>query len=214
MAELKNRPKSRSNRRQPQPVPSEIPAMEPVPTSTKAVSGANLGLEEYCLSLVVANPRALAMANEILEQQQLTGLTINDFNYGVNKEIFKAIQLWTAAETPKIDTLVDMVGESLEGQLATIAALWHGRPLPPTEQIDKDLSIAILRLRLQNVIEQMKELDFLQQEAKAGNDTQDARQYMDMAKAYIEQRKKLEQTRDALSLMGQRRSESKLRNDF
>jgi DNA primase len=215
MAELKNRPKSGSNRRQLQPpAPPDIPAMEPAPTSAAIASGASLGLEEYCLSLVVAHPYALALANEILEQQQLNSLTINDFNYGVNKEIFKSIQLWTAAETPKIETLVDMVGKSLEGHLATLASLWHRRPPAPAEQLDKDLSIAILRLRLQNIIEQMRELDFLQQEAKAGSDTDDARRYMDLAKATIEQRKKLEQTRDALSLMGQRRSESKPRNDF
>ena len=80
-----------------------MPAVEPVPVKA--------GLEEYCLSLVLAHPSALAAANNLLEQQGVIGLTVNDFKWGENREIFKSVQLWTASEELKIEMLVEMVGE-------------------------------------------------------------------------------------------------------
>ena len=102
-----------------------------------------------------------------------------------------------------------MVGDTLAGQLATLADVWHRSPPAPVENMNRNLSIAILRLRLQNVIEQIKELSFLQREAIENNDIPSARQYTTMAETYSQERRKLEHTRDALSLMGKRRAESK-----
>jgi hypothetical protein len=148
------------------------------------------------------------MANDILEKQNVPSLSVNDFKRGENKEIFKTLQLWTISETPKLENLVGMVDEVLERRLAVLASQWHRRPPPPAENINQDLSVAVLRLRLQNVIEQIKELTFLQRQAMDNKEVQAARNYTEMAEAYSQQRKKLEQTRDALSLMGQRRAEA------
>jgi DNA primase len=209
LAELKSksakpRPASRPQPPEPELPPSLLP--EPVPGTANAASG--IGLEEYCLGLILNHPLSLAMANDILEKEGVPGLTANDFRRGENKEIFKSLQLWTVSETPKIETLVSMVGEVLERRLAVLASQWLRRPPPATENINQDLSVAVLRLRLQNVIEQIKELTFLQREAMDNQDTSGARHYTEMAEAYSQQRKKLEQTRDALSLMGQRRAEA------
>ncbi|MCK6627191.1 MAG: DNA primase [Anaerolineae bacterium] len=212
LAELKSKAAAATPRlasrpqKQPEPEKSTVLAPEPVPRMVSTTSA--LGLEEYCLGLILNHPLSLAIANDILEKEGLPGLSINDFRRGENKEIFKALQLWTVTETPKIETLVSMVDEVLERQLAVLASQWHRRPQPPAENINQDLSVAILRLRLQNVIEQIKELTFLQREAVDNKDVQGARQYTEMAETYSQQRKKLEQTRDALSLMGQRRAEA------
>ena len=101
-----------------------------------------------------------------------------------------------------------MVEEVLERRLALLVSQWHRRPPAPAENINQELSVAVLRLRLQNVIEQIKELTFLQREAMDNKDMQSARHYTEMAEVYSQQRKKLEQTQDALSLMGQRRAEA------
>ncbi|MGF2075459.1 hypothetical protein, partial [Enterococcus casseliflavus] len=90
----------------------------------------------------------------------------------------------------------EMVGEVLEGRLATLAAAWHRGPPAPPEGISRDLSIAILRLRLQNFGEQIQELTFLQHEAKENGDMQHARQYTEIVDSYKQERKKLEQIRD------------------
>jgi DNA primase len=206
IAELSQTPKPATGPRPQKPgvsrpsLPKEIPAADPLPVKS--------GMEEYCLSLVLAHPSALAAANNLLEQQGIIGLTVNDFKRGENREIFKSVQLWTASEELKIELLVEMVGEVLEGRLATLAAAWHRGPPAPPEGISRDLSIAILRLRLQNFGEQIQELTFLQQEAKENGDTQNARQYTEIVDGFKQERKKLEQIRDALSLMGKRRAET------
>jgi DNA primase len=211
LEELKTKPaKVRPSSRRPQPSPApDLPAALPefaTPTVPELTTG--LGLEDYCLGLILANPLSLAMANDILEKQNVPSLTVNDFKRGENKEIFKSLQLWTISETPKLENLVSMVDEVLERRLAVLASQWHRRPPPPAENINQDLSVAVLRLRLQNVIEQIKELTFLQRQAMDNKEVQAARHYTEMAEAYSQQRKKLEQTRDALSLMGQRRAEA------
>jgi len=209
LAELKSKPGGKKPLRR-KPVP---PAAKAEPTKAQPVTigpinkPVTANLEAYCLGLILAHPSSLAPVNDILEQQNIPGLTVNDFRRGDNKNIFKSIQLWTASESPKIEMLSDMVGEALAGQLASLAALWHQIPPAPVEYINRDLSTAILRLRLQNVTEQISELDFLQREAIENNDYQSARQYTSMAETYIQQRKALEYTKDALSITGKRRAE-------
>ncbi len=160
--------------------------------------------------MVLAHPTALAISNDILEEQNILGLTINDFKRGANKEIFKSVQLWTASETPKIETLVETVDELLEGHLATLVDAWHRNPPAPYENVFKDLSMAILRLRLRNFNEQIKELQFLLREAEENKDTESARHYKEMIKDHNRQLRELHDTGDALSLMGKRRAETKI----
>ena len=204
-AELKQKAKKRS--RSPKPPAPDPFAPIPPPANIVNRHQSDAGLEEYCLSLIIAHPAALAQANYILEEQNVQGLNLNDFKRGQNKDIFKALQLWTALETPKIDVLVDLADSVLEGYLATLANSWHQRPPTPADNIFRDLTSAILRLKLQNVLDQIKELSFLQQEAIERQDYQSARQYTELVETYSKQRKNLEHTRDALSITGKRRTE-------
>jgi len=210
LAELAARPRSRSARRRQQPAPPAAPEIKKELPPEPIGEANNLGLEEYCLSLVLAYPTALATANDILEEEDVLGLTVNDFKRSVNREIFKSLQLWTASETPKIETLAAMVGKPLEGRLAALADFWRRGPPVPRENINRDLSTAILRLRLRNYSEQIKDLQFLLREAKENKNAENLRQYTEMANEYKRQRLKLEHTREALSLMGKRRAEEKL----
>jgi DNA primase len=209
MAELKSkqyrsRPSTRKRQAQPLPEPDLLPLEEAMaPASADEATEARL--ERYCLALILANPSALAMANDILEKQGLPGLNINDFKRGDNREIFKSLNIWTASKTPIIETLAEMVGESLDQRLANLAHQWHRRPPAPLEDIDRDLSGAILRLRLKNIAEQINELTALQHNAP---NPKDNRYYTEMVEQYRQERRKLEYTRDALSLAGKRRLEA------
>lgn len=166
------------------------------------------GLEEYCLGLVLAHPYALPMVNDILEEQNLYPLNTNDFKRSDHKEIFKSLQLWTASETPTIEVLSDMVGEALEGRLATLASLWHHQPPTPSEHVIMDFSNAILRLRLQNTVHQIEELQFLLRETEETHDAGNARRYRELIRTCSQQRRQLHDVRDALSLTGKRRAEA------
>jgi hypothetical protein len=212
LAELKGgKPRSRtSGRRRPppppdSPFPSELPEEIPAPPASEKI-----GLEEYCLSLILANPTALAAANEVLEAEGLPGLATGDFKRGEHRDIFQVLQLWTALETPKLEELIEMVDDILERRLAILASQWHRRPPPPLEDVNRDLSVAVLRMRLQNVIEQSEELQRLQREARDNQDGESDRHYTEMMEMFKQQRRKLHDTRDALSLMGKRRTEANL----
>lgn len=211
MAELKRAPKPRAGQQHQQPAATTAAA--PVPPNIAPVNlslSANIGLEEHCLSLILAQPSALAIANDTLEQQDIQGLTINDFRRGDNREIFKSLQLWTASESPEIEVLRDMVGETLQSRLDTLIASWNGRPMIPAENFYRDLSKTILKLKLRNIAEQSKELDFLQREAIENKDGEAVRRYTEIVELWKQQRRKLEQTGDALTLIGKRRAEVKI----
>lgn len=211
MAELRsNRQPTKKRQRQHQPSTPDLSKIQKkvvAPLSLQSTDSTSL--EAYCLSLILAHPFALAMSSDILEQQQASGLNINDFKRGDHKEIFKSLQLWTAAETPRIETLTEMVGGALEGRLATLASLWHRQPPTPAETAFRDLSIAILRLRLQNIVQQIEELQFLLREAEENKASDEARRYQEMIAACSDQKHRLHDVSDALSLTGRRRAESK-----
>jgi DNA primase len=192
-----------------QPAQPELPPEQLVTTATSPrINAASARLEVYCLGLILANPGALLAAHNILEKQNIQGLTVEDLNHTNNKEIFKALLLWTVSQEPKLDVLVEMVGETLAPYLANLASQWHNRPQVPDEDIDRDLSLAILRLRLQNVTDQINELTFLQRETDENQNPDSMHHYTQLVEQFMQQRKKLDHIRDALSLMGQRRLET------
>ncbi len=187
---------------------STLPPEAPMPPAN-GPRGRDKGedLAEYCLALILTHPSALAMVNDALEKQHLFGLTVNDFQRVEHKEIFKSLQLWTASEVPRFEVLVDMVSELLRQQITMLANQWHNHLAKPLEQINRDLNKTILGLRLQNMVKQIEELTFLQREtAEKG----DMRRYMTIAETCRQQRKQLEYTKNALTLMGQRLAEANL----
>jgi DNA primase len=208
MAELNRTSKPRAA--QPPVTPAAPAPLQPEITPAKIRIGPDKGLEEYCLSLILAYPAALAVANDTLEQQKIPGLVVNDFRRSDNREIFKSLQLWTAAEAAEIDVLREMVGETLQSRLDSLAAAWNGRSTVPAEHFYRDLSKTILKLKLRNIADQSKELDFLQREAIENEDAEAVRQYTEIVEMWKQQRRKLEQTSDALTLIGKRRAEVKL----
>lgn len=211
MAELRSgRKADKKRQRRPQPsAPDLSKIQDKIASASTLQPSSGTSLETYCLSLILAHPFALAMAGDTLEQQEIGGLSINDFRQGDHKAIFASLQLWTAAETPQIETLTEMVGNTLEGRLATLAGLWHRQPPAPAETAFRDLSIAILRLRLQNIGQEIEELQFLLREAEENKEAEEARRYREMIASCSEQRRRLHEVGDALSLTGKRRAESR-----
>ncbi len=212
LEEIKSKRPKAAKRRQPPPPPpppsAELPPERVVTSESGRRPSPSSKLEDYCLSLILANPATLARANGILEGQNVSGLTANDLTRGENRQIFQAVQLWTASREPTMETLTNMVGEALTPYLVKLETQWHNNPDVTFENLERDLSIAILRLRLQNLNDQINELTFLQHEMMEQGQPDSARHYTQMVEQYRQQRRELEHLRDALSLMGQRRLES------
>jgi hypothetical protein len=87
--------------------------------------------------------------------------------------------------------------------------MWHQRPPTPLENVNQDLTAAILRLRLQTVAEQISQLEFLLRGAEETGDQEHAHLCRETISRYSRQRRLLHDTVDALSLMGKRRAESR-----
>lgn len=210
MAELRSKPapSARPSRRRSQPPPEPelevpVPAEEPLPPDLRDEKP-DSKLEQYCLGLLLTHPSALAPVNDIFGEKGVETLNANDFKQSDNREIFSSLALWTASETPEMDVLVDMVGESLGKRLAALASRWHRQPDIPQEYIEQVLRDTILRLRLYNITEQINELMMLQQEAGT---IDERRYYDDKINQFKQKRHQLDQIRDILSLTGKRRLE-------
>ncbi len=209
MTELKgNQPQARKRQ---QSRVSPAPVLPPKETASPPASAGPLSLptlEDYCLSLILTNSTSLAIANQILEEQGQSPLLINDFNRGDNKEIFKALQMWTAMETPTLDSLTKMVDPTLKEHLTTLVSQWQQRPPAPSENVNLDLCTTILRLRLKTIIEQINQLKSLLHTAETENNTENIRRYRETIAELSQQRRQLHITSDALTLTGRRRVEA------
>lgn len=206
LAELKGRQPGKPPRiqRAPEPRPAP-PLVEPL----SAPESTGVTLEDYCLLVILAHPTALARANETLSQQALPPLTVKDLSLGDNRALFATLQLWTASEYPKLDTLVEMVDTTLEKRLATLVSHWHQYPTVDVENVHVELAKGVVRLRLQSLFEQIEQLQFLLQEATDNQQAPEVRRYEQLIAACSLERRKLHDTQNALSLVGQRRAEEK-----
>lgn len=185
MAELKGSLPANANPKKP-----ASPLFEKhLATTAGKIETGTIGLEEYCLALILNYPTSLALANDALEKQNLSGLTINDFNQGENKELFKSLQLWTASEIPKQETLRDMTDELLMPRLNFLFTQWQQRPPVPLGRINQSLKKTILRMRIKNINDQINNLQFLQRET---TNKETSNQYKLLASEYVQQRKQLE----------------------
>ncbi|MFQ5612587.1 MAG: DNA primase [Anaerolineae bacterium] len=202
-AELEGRPPPR---RAPQPPPPLLPEEERPPDEPEMAAPA-MGLEEHCLAMLIGHPAALSGADLCLVEQNVAPLSPDDFQNSENRQIFLAFRQWAAQESPTLETLVGQVGEPVEGRLASLLSLWHNQPPPDPAKLPRTLADAVLRLRIRLLTRHAEELTFLQREAEAAHDQEAVRHYADLAREKTIQLKILNQARDALSIMGQRRLE-------
>ncbi|MDM8521642.1 DNA primase [Anaerolineales bacterium HSG6] len=190
MAELTGNSPAETQRTKPSRQPPPALKTEQGPTHTASISTVSgpMGLEEYCLSLILTYPSTLAMANDALEQQGLPPLTADDFNRGEHQEIFRSMQLWTASQIPKLEILTDMVGQPLAQQIVRLTNQWKHHVKVSVPELQQDLQVTVLKIRIENVNAQITQLKFLQQNSTPAMQ----RKYMVMVGEYQQLRKKLD----------------------
>jgi DNA primase len=168
------------------------------------------GLEEYCLAMLIGQPAVLNVVNQKLYNNQVDVLATDDFQKIENRALFLTIKKWALDQNATLDSLVEMVDEHLEGQLATLMDLWYRQPTPPTEYVENELPKIILRMRQQQLKKQIRELNLLQKEALESGDREAALNFRRLISETTQaQRNFLEKAQDALSIMGRRRTEEK-----
>jgi DNA primase len=233
MAEVETRPAGRGQSRPPRGLAAK-PGIAAPDFLEPASEHMTAGMEEHCLATLIGAPSLLSESNARLLEQKVAPLMADDFQDPENRQIFLAIQQWVAQESPTIETLSEQVNESLaekvvslvalwqqgpiykalianadEKTLTALAAFWHSWPSPDTERLARKLLVNfVLSLRIHRLSEQLEKLRFLQEDETAAQDYQTTRHYLRLIEQNSMQLKILEQARDALSIMGQRRFES------
>jgi DNA primase len=194
-------PRSKSTKQ-----PTDVQPAPPVAADRAARA---VQLEEHGLAILVGNPKELQKVNSRLRDNDETPLSADDFLKIENRILFEVIEGWIANDAASLDTLLSLVEVSLEGHLASIMALWHQQPAMPEAYVDKQLADIVVRLRINRLKQQAKELRELQNNAYVAQDKEATKAYMSLMSQVNARLDRLNKTKDALSIMGRRRLEER-----
>jgi DNA primase len=194
-------PRSKSTKQ-----PTDVQPTPPVAADRAARA---VQLEEHGLAILVGNPKELQKVNNRLRDNDETPLSADDFLKIENRILFEVIEGWIANDAASLDTLLSLVEVSLEGHLASIMALWHQQPAMPEAYVDKQLADIVVRLRINRLKQQAKELRELQNNAYVAQDKEATKAYMSLMSQVNARLDRLNKTNDALSIMGRRRLEER-----
>jgi DNA primase len=170
-------------------------------------------LENHCLATLIGLPHLLHRVNQALYNHQLDVISTDDFQRTENKALFLIIKRWAEQETRTLDELHTQTDEHLEGQLASLLALWYQQPADyPLDDAESHLLKLLLRLRLQRVQAQNQNLRKMTAEAHQAEDKTQVQAYQTLTNQVVLQLHRLNLAKNALSALGQRRSESKTKS--
>jgi DNA primase len=188
-----------------------VAAQQPMPAQPgqKPSLSQTAQLEEHCLAMLVSHPRGLRNLNQLLQENEEVGLSADDFLKTENRTLFQVIEQWALTELANLDTLLPMVDEHLEGHLASIMTLWHQQPAPVDEYVGKQLAGIVLRLRLERLKQQAKELGEMQKNAYEAQDREATSEYIKLMQQVNSRLSKLNKVKDALSILSRRRLEER-----
>ncbi len=161
-----------------------------------------LGLEEYCLARMIAQPDLMAQVEAELAQLSIEPPSAEDFEQAANRAIFAAIQ---AAETAEqIAAIADQLPTALQDQWARLRQAVEHMPTLPTEHAVKDLVDTVLRLRLERVRHSLNELRLLLAEAQEEQDQEAAHEYARLVQARTQEIGQLQTLLGQRTIMGRR----------
>lgn len=181
----------------------------PAQASQKSSLSQTVQLEEHCLAMVIGHPRGLSNLNQLLQENEEVGLSAEDFLKTENRALFLVVEQWALTKLANLDTLLPMVDEHLEGHLASIMTLWHQQPTPVDEYVEKQLAGIVLRLRLERLKKQAKELREMQKNAYDAQDREATSEYIKLVQQVNLRLSKLNKVKDALSILSRRRLEER-----
>jgi DNA primase len=156
-------------------------------------------LEGHCLSVLLQHSSILHRINEALAKNQQNPLQEQDFQDAGHRVVF---ELWTSLQekdhpTP-IEALRTQLSPDLQTRLDELLAGNRDELDVADEQLVRDLTLTVLRMRERNLKRLGRELSFLTLEAQETGDVR-AGQYAEIWRAHTEM---LRQTQHALAQRG------------
>ncbi len=143
-------------------------------------------LEGHCLSAFLQRPGLLAQVNAALDASQQDPLHEQDFRDAGCRVIFEAWEaLLATGQADPIEALRAQLPDELHARLDELLATNTGDSLLADEQLERDLTLTLLRLRERNLKRLGKELSFLTLEAQEAGDVR-AGQYAEIWRTHTE----------------------------
>ena len=172
-------------------------------------SGAPLGLDGHCLAFVLCHPALLGRADEVMAASEEPPLGTEDLGRPDDRAILKAWREWLAngGAADARGPFYDLLDEQLQNRVDTLVRVQKEQPEVPEELMRDQVLDAIARLRLQNLRRRNRELQFLQEEARASGDRELYRSYVQSIVHNTTRIRRLEQAVNQRSISGRRQHE-------
>ena len=150
-------------------------------------------LEGHCLAAFLQRPGLLAQVNAALEESQQDPLHEQDFRDAGCRAIFQAWEsLLATGYADPVEALRAQLPNELDARLEGLLTADEDVSLLADEQLERDLTLTLLRLRERNLKRLGKELSFLTLEAQEAGDVR-ARQYAEIWRSHTETLRRTQQ---------------------
>jgi DNA primase len=141
-------------------------------------------LESHSLSALLRRPSLLRQINDRLAENRLEALQGKDFQDAGNRAIYETWRDLIAADAPTpVETLQEQLPQDLHARLEELLA--PDQSALADDQLVRDISITVLRLRERSLRQLGQELRFLTLEAREAGDIR-AQEYVEALRAYKE----------------------------
>jgi DNA primase len=161
----------------------ETPHQEPVKAD----------LESHCLAILVQRPSLLSQINETLADSQQEPLQEQDFDDAGSRAIYVVWETLISSEQPAtIEVLFAQLPTDLHARLEEMLKIHRVEPTLADEQLERDLTLTLLRLRERNLKRLGQELSLLTMEAQEAGDVR-AGQYAEIWRSHTETLRRTQQ---------------------
>ncbi|MBV7328385.1 DNA primase [Chloroflexi bacterium TSY] len=146
---------------------------------SQAFSRPSIDPESYLLARLISEPDLLIWLASATEDLEIPSLHTDDLLRAENKEILRALKLFiTTDEQWDLELFQETVTEHLHGYL--VGLMVHGAQLPSGHKItdvQQDILKVLVRLRIQHIQTENRQLQFLEDEAQHNKDLSTAKSY-------------------------------------
>ncbi|MFN2186527.1 MAG: DNA primase, partial [Anaerolineae bacterium] len=169
----------------------------------------HLELDGHCLSFVLCHPALLSQIDGAMAAKEEPPFRPEDLSRPDDRAILSAWRGWLAsgeAANPR-GVFYDTLDERLQERVDVLTEAQKDQPEVAESLLRDHVLDAIARLRLQNLRRQIRDLQFLQEEARAAGDRETYRRHVQSIVAYTARIRRLEQAMSERSISGRRRHE-------
>jgi DNA primase len=177
---------------QPEAEPVEAAAPAPVPAGPTR----RYGSEEYLLASLLHNPDLLIWLVGATATLEIEPLHSSDFHHVEHQEIFRALkQFISSDEAWELELFQETLASALHGRLAELMV--YAAQLPPRNEreLREDLVQTLIRLRIERLSAESKNIKFLEDDAIRQGDLPGSKQWSDIKNRHLRELFHLQQSR-------------------